>query len=422
MTLFRLVTGWASALMLGFVLYAAPAPSQWDQPAGALAEQIAGILGPGQATLTLRNLSSIAPSDMNAIRQLIEQDLKARGVTLSGGEGANTIRITLSQNDRARLWVAEVVQGNETRIVMVETAGDHPSQSPEESRMVLRRERYVGASDLGGVQGSSTRDPIVGAMQTPQGVVVFRTHEAVILQGAAGAWRAEKKIDLNHAPESRDPRALLVASDGGNAFTAFLAGSECAGHYESGTGAAAPAAEGWTVRCHASDEPWPILQSGDPGNPAALKAFYNSARNYFTGVVAPGIGVDLPPFYLAALLPQSSGVAMLIGGIDGKVQLVDNGTLKPVSGTRDWGSDFAVLKSGCGSGVQVIVSGSGEAESDSLRAYDLSAQEAVEASAPLAMNGSVTALWATPDGKSVMAIVRLASGDYEVDRVTALCN
>jgi hypothetical protein len=422
MRLFRLVTGWASALMLGFALHAAPAPGQWDQPAGALAEQIAGILGPAQATLTLRNLSSIAPSDVNAIRQLIEQGLKARGVSLAAGESANTIRVTLSQNNRARLWVAEVAQGNETRIVMVETAGDHPGQSPEESHMVLRRERYLGASDLGDAQASNVPDPILGAILTPQGLVVVRPHQAVILQGTPGAWRVQKKIDLNHAPESRDPRALLVASPDGNAFTAFLPGSECAGTYASASNAAAPGADGWTVRCRASDEPWPILQSSDPANPATLKAFYNSARNYFTGVVTPGIGVDLPPFYSALLVPRPSGAAMLIGGIDGKEQLVDNGTLRPVSGTRDWGSDFAVLKSGCGSGVQVIVSGSGEAESDSLRAYEVTGQEAIAASAPLTMNGSLTALWTAPDGKSVMAVVRLTSGDYEVDRVTALCN
>jgi hypothetical protein len=422
MRLFRLVTGWASALMLGLALHAASGPSQWDQPSSALAEQIAGILGPGQATLTVRNLSSIASSDVNSIRQLIEQDLKVRGIALSNGESANTIRITLSQNDRVRLWVAEVIQGNETRIVMVETDGDRPSQSAEEAHIVLRKERYMGASDLESATAYPLRAPIVGTIETPHGVVVFRPHEAVILQGAPGAWRVQKHIDLNHAPESRDPRALLVASADGNAFTAFLGGSECDGTYGSATNAAAPAADEWTIHCHASDEPWPILQSGDPANSARLKAFYNSARNYFTGVVTPGIGVDLLPFYAAALLPHSSGVAMLIGGIDGKVQLADNGVLQPVSGTRDWGSDFAVLRSGCGSGAQVIVAGSGAAESDSLRAYDLSAQEAVGSSAPLAMAGSVTALWTAADGRSVLAAVRRASGDYEVDRVSALCN
>jgi hypothetical protein len=133
--------------------------------------------------------------------------------------------------------------------------------------------------------------------------------------------------------------------------------------------------------------------------------------------------VDLPPFYAGALLPRSAGYgALLIGGIDGKVTMAENGVLKVVTGTRDWGSDFAVLHSGCGARVQVIASSSGEATNDSLRAYELPALEAVPASAPLAMNGTVTALWAAPDGKSVLAVVRSAANQYEVDRVTALCN
>ena len=41
--------------------------------------------------------------------------------------------------------------------------------------------------------------------------------------------------------------------------------------------------------------------------------------------------------------------------------MVDNGALKPVTGTRDWGSDFAALHSGCGAGTQIVASGSGEA-------------------------------------------------------------
>jgi hypothetical protein len=38
------------------------------------------------------------------------------------------------------------------------------------------------------------------------------------------------------------------------------------------------------------------------------------------------------------------------------------------------------------------------------------------------MEGTVTALWSVPDGNSVMAVVRDAANQYEVDRVTVLCN
>jgi hypothetical protein len=159
-----------------------------------------------------------------------------------------------------------------------------------------------------------------------------------------------------------------------------------------------------------------------------MSAFYNAARNYFTGGITPNPGVDLPPFYSAVLVPRAvGGAALLLAGIDGKVQMVDNGALRAVAGARDWGSDFALLSSGCGAGTQIVASGSGEATADSLRAYDLPALEAIPASAPLTMDGTVTALWSGPDYKSIFAVVRkpAAAGQndpYEVDRVTANCN
>jgi peptide/nickel transport system substrate-binding protein len=105
------------------------------------------------------------------------------------------------------------------------------------------------------------------------------------------------------------------------------------------------------------------------------------------------------------LLPRPDGAGLLLGGIDGKVQLAETGALKPF-GTRDWGSDFAAAPLRLRRGTQIIASGSGEALTDSLRAYELPALEAIPASAPLAMDGTVTALWTAPDGKSVLAIVR----------------
>jgi hypothetical protein len=421
MKLLRLVTGWVSALTATVALIAAPTPAEWEQPAGALADQIAGVLGPGQATLTLRNLSSITSSDVPAIRAVVEKDLKAHGITTASGESASTIRITLSQNDRERLWVAEVVQGNETRVVMVE-AGSGPAQtSAVADYMTLRREHLPIM--LNSRSGVVSDDAVLSVLEANATMIVFRPEELDSYSFSEGGWLHGQPFNLGQSRSlSRDARGLLIANADRSGFTAFTGQMECAGTYEPSATTATHPSDGWTIHCHASDEPWPILQNNDPANPVTLKAFYNPARNYFTGVITPSLGVDLPPFYSAALLSRPNGPALLIGGIDGKVRVVDNGALKPVSGARDWGSDFAILKSGCGSGAQVIASGSGEAAGDSLRAYELPAQEAIPASAPLTMNGTVTALWPSPDGKSLLAAVRQASGDYEVDRVTALCN
>ena len=77
---------------------------------------------------------------------------------------------------------------------------------------------------------------------------------------------------------------------------------------------------------------------------------------------------------------------------------------------------------GCGAAAGFLCRSSGEAAVDSLRAFEILALEAVPASSPLAVDGTVTALWAGADGKSAFAVIRNAANEYEVDRVTALCN
>ena len=129
-----------------------PAPSRWAQPAADLAGQIADILGPGQAQLTIRNLSTIQTTEIPAIRKLLEQDLKTRGVLAGGAESANVIRVTLSENARERLWVAEVVEGNETRIAMVHVGRwDNSDTRSNKRRVVLRREK-IPASSIGAAE------------------------------------------------------------------------------------------------------------------------------------------------------------------------------------------------------------------------------------------------------------------------------
>jgi hypothetical protein len=278
---------------------------------------------------------------------------------------------------------------------------------------------------------------VLAALDTGEGLVVVEPEEIVIYGHTSEGWREQKRIAIGQRkPLSRDPRGVLFPAPEGDGFEAYLAGMVCEGSYARGqTGGE------WSVRCREGDDPWQI--SIAPAQHAAtatrsmsvegspLKAFYNSTHDYFTGVLAPSAGVDLPPFYSAAVVPRPEGTAtqsvLLAGGIDGKVQLTEGAALKPVTGTRDWGSDFAVLNTGCGSGAQVVASGSGEALADSLRAYDLPALEAIPASVPLAMEGTAMAIWTAPDGKSVYAVVRKAGGQsagsqYEVDRVTASCN
>jgi len=396
-------------------------PGPWDKPAGMLAEQIAGILGPGQASLTIRNSSTISTDEIPAIRRALAEALRARGVQASGAESATAIRVTLSENLRERLWVAEIVEGTETRLAMIRVEAGAAHQDPLTSEVTLHKQPVL-----------STHEPVLASLETADGYVVIEPEEIVIFTQSQSGWQEQKHFGIGQKkPLPRDPRGVVFPAADGQGFSASVAGMACSGSYQQG----APVGE-WSIHCRESDDPWMISSAqstdlgsamGDDGRVPTIRGFYNSARNYFTGVVTPSPGADLPPFYSAALIPRPDGAGMLISGIDGKVQLVDAGALKPIAGTRDWGSDFTALHSGCGAGTQVIVSSSGEALTDSLRAYEIPAQEAISAGPPLAMEGTVTSLWAAQDEKSVFAVVRKPGGpgladSYEVEHVTANCN
>jgi hypothetical protein len=285
--------------------------------------------------------------------------------------------------------------------------------------VVLRKEKIPG---LVSRTGGGVRDlPILAAAEINGHFVVMFTDRISVFSSAGTGWAESNTFAMN-SKLSRDPRGVLIAAANGGSFISYAPGAQCSGSYALPLNAVT-VDSGWTVRCRASDDPWPIYQSADSSSAPALKAFYNTARNFFTGVVTPNIGVDLPVFYAAGMIPRAAGgAAVLLTGVDGKVQMVENGSMRAVAGARDWGSDFAVVRSGCGSGTQVIASSSGEAVSDSLRAFAIPALEAVPESNALQMGGTVTALWTAQDSKGAMAVVRNSAGEYEVDRVTATCN
>lgn len=404
---------WAGVVAAFVCLLPAARAANWEQPAADLSKQIAALAGPGPARLTIRNGSSLASGEIPAIRRLVERDLRGFGIVTGGSDSATLIRVTLSENLQGGLWVAEVVEGTETRVTMLPVglgttaAAGGPSLTLRRSLVITETEPVLDAQtfSIGGVQRLVVLEP--------ERIVTYeRNAAALVSAGAASAsWIEDQHFAIGHGRSfPRDMRGEMVAAQD-HVFDAYLPGVLC-----SGTNAGAQIA----VACGDSDDPWPV--SGPPG--ATQRGFYNAMRDYFTGVLAPGFGMELAPFYQASDIPRPTGTAMLVDGVDGKVTLVESSVLKPVSGANDWGSDFAVIRSGCGSGVQVLVPGSGAATAgDSLRAYEIVGREAIAVSAPLPVEGAVIAIRAANDGASATIIVRrYAPLRYEVWNGSAFCN
>jgi hypothetical protein len=254
-------------------------------------------------------------------------------------------------------------------------------------------------------------DPILDVVMfgtgSDQHIVVLGPQFIRLYAQEPGNWILVKSFGISHTqPFPRDTRGHIVpASD--HPFRAFLPGVVCT---------ATKNGDAWdlSVDCGDSDDPWPM---------ASQKAFYNSNRNFFTGVVTPGFGPKLPPFYSAAEITQAGGAGFLFNDISGAVHLLEGNSHKMLIGARDWGSDFASVRSGCGAGMQVLTSTAGWPGSDSIRAYEISGHEATPVSAPLNFDGIVTAVWPTSDGTAATVVVeKPQESRYEAYSVSVACS
>lgn len=399
-----------AAAALAFLFPGARA-ANWQQPAADLARQIAALTGPGPVLLTVQNRSSLSPAQIPTIRRLMERELRSVGVIPAGSGSATIVRITLSQNDQGGLWVAEVQEGTETRLTMLPVQLDTEAVSTIASRLILQRTVMVEERDpiLDAQILSGAGGPWLVILQPSQVLVYTRSTNppgsAAVNSSQVWTLTQTLAIDYDRAIP-RDMRGRIVAAQD-HLFDAWLPGMECRG-----TNTPPQLA----LACSDSDDPWPITTT--------QKAFYNSARDYFTGVLSPGFGMEMQPFYEAAEIPHAGAAATLLNEVNGPPILAVNNQLETVTGADTWGSDLAAIHSTCGTGTQMVVSGSGAAAAgDSLRAFEISGREAIPVSPALQVPGIVMAIWPTAGGDAAIAIVRrLDSDGYEVWSVAASCD
>lgn len=381
----------------------------WDAPATELARQIAGLTGPGTISLTIRNNSSIPVDEIPVIRRSLLNGLSALGVTVrTGTDAATIVRVTLSQSARQGLWVAEVQQGPEVRVAMVSVANTAPAAKLQGTPVLLRKTLLFS-------QAESILDAQLIAMPgnaaSARSLVVLSPEQIGIYHGGenGGAWTKDQTFEVAHGrPYPRDVRGRLQADEDGT-FKVYLPGVVCSASQQ-----ATVAGTSIAVACADSDDPWPI---------GTRRAFYNSSRNYFTGVTVPSLGGDAEPFYSVAELIGKRGAATVYSEVGGQDRVFDGASMKTLAGSRDWGSDVAGVQSGCGAGAQLLATASGDAQQDSLVAYEVAGHDAVAVSPPLPLDGKVTALWpASVPAAATMILMTEQPLQYEAYSVSLVCN
>jgi hypothetical protein len=244
---------------------------------------------------------------------------------------------------------------------------------------------------------------------SPPHLIVLDVDKIAAYRFQDGRWQTEESWPITHANLwPRDARGKLVLGPD-NLIDAYLPGLYC--HTTSG--------KTQTLTCKATDDPWPL---GPEQN--GLDAFFAATRNYFTGVLAPGIAKQkaTAPFYTAAIIPHQTYNLGLFAGVDGQIHVLDGSTDRN-AGNWGWGSSVAGVHTDCGSGWQVLANRGSSDVKDTLTAYDLPDREPVAVSQALEFGGPVTEIWTKSGSSSAVAVVHnRETGQYEAFRLTVTCN
>jgi hypothetical protein len=379
------------------------AGEDWAAPARAFVKKIADRLKPGQVvTFSLQNLSSISPDRIAQVQTAIDTELRVQGLGLKKNgrktptateEAVGEVRVTLSENTQGFLWVAEIVAADEHQVVM-QLVPRAPARvgSTNIPTMLLRSQKLFEREEpiLDFVQ---VEIPVGSAMRLltlePARIALHSTNQ--------GDWQLIEAADLPAPnPPHRDLKGHL--STFGDTFSAILDGVSCRGQVR----------DALAINCDTTvlaRRPW----------------------NEQSGVNWPGtfpaVQRDIASYSIAKFEVKGKWVE-IAAGTDGISRLYRPDQVKgPIASFSGWGSELAAVKTGCGSGWQILVTRAGDyTERDAIQAFEIVDKKAEAVSPPLEFAGPVMTLHASEGSDTGLAVVRdLNTGKYEAHVVSLSC-
>lgn len=387
-----------------WLLFTVPVSAQnWEQSEEQLARKLVPADGTKAMALEVLNRSSLSSAMADDIRRGLLTQLASLGVRFVPSDQASAVvRVSLSEDLQNYIWVAEIRQAaNPPSIVMVSLPRSAPRPGePAAAAMVLRKVSLWS-------QPERILD-VAMVDDNPPHLMVLDSNGVKLYRLKDSRWQLEQSLPIPHTrPWPRDLRGRMLPGRD-QSLEVFLPGIHCRG--AAGT---VP-----SMTCNDSDDTWPV------GTDAAwLTASFTRSRNYFGGALFPGVGKQTmaPGFYSAAPVPRDQSTWWLLAAVDGQVHLLD-GSTDQVLEKVGWGSDIAGVRSGCGSGSQVLTTGPGAGRNDSVRAFEVAGRQPVAASPALDVSGTITALWSESGGSSAIAVVHNSETErYEAFRLTASC-
>jgi hypothetical protein len=346
-----------------------------DEAARNLARKLSARLTPGETPhVTARNLSTLGSHDFSKARASFERSFRHN-------RAAQQVEVvfTISQNSREYLLVAELRRPPER---IVEIIPYRPEPLAQAAKVVLDRRLLW-----------EQQDPILDLAVVDDRMLVLEPANLKLYTRRGSVWELEDSKPLNPATAVRDPRGRLQIADA--SLTAYLAGVTCRGSW-------IPTLD---IHCEAADAEFPLS-----GESVKLIAGRNALAS-----------AGWPLFFSYGRIAEPPRPLFLLAEMDGRTHLYD-AERRPAGVFDSWGSDFAVVETGCGAARDILATSSAERDAnDTVADFEVVDRKAVESSDPLEFPGPITALWPAMDGAVAIAH-NLNSGRYAAYSVSITCS
>jgi hypothetical protein len=175
-------------ILILFFLLGAPMAARADTLADAareLGRKIAeGLPAREEVFYEVRNLSSLTLEELVRIDQALQEELRSRGIRASSISGG-TVRmvVTLSENLKSFVWIAEIHQGDAFRVVLVAVSRSLADRVVSDSMPVtLHSEKFWEGSERildATITNASNGDPLL-ALLTQDGLQIGKVGSDVV--------------------------------------------------------------------------------------------------------------------------------------------------------------------------------------------------------------------------------------------------
>jgi hypothetical protein len=331
-----------------------------EDGARAVARSAAVHLSPSEkAHVTLHNLTTLNNAEAARVQLAFERALRRNPRNAQAVE----VTLTISENVKGYLLVAEIFHGDERAVEMISIRRE-PSVAPAPAGITI-------AKKLLWEQAA----PILDVALVADFMFVLDTAGVSRYQRREGQW--DRVGVLQAASSVRDPRGRLALE--GDSLTIQLPGTTCRGT--------------WNPT---------VSLSCDAGS------MLTAARNTLES--------DAMPAHFSNARTKD---VLLLAEMDGRTHVYDE-SQKPAAAFEGWGSDFVALQGGCAANRIAATSAAYGDAADSIALYEVVNNAPVRLSDPAEFPGPVTALWPAKDG--ALAVARnISTGRYEAYSIAVDC-